>query len=83
MQETVGAGQIRPMVSHLHFVSTRNKGGAGTTDIQGRRSTLESSAAKRFTCGYNLTYHFDSKLNITLPEEIYKTLVQDYSCIRH
>ena len=38
------------------------------------RSTLESSG-KDFTYGYNLTYKFIAKLNIVLPESVYKTLV--------
>ena len=51
LQESRSLDQLRQIVSHLHFVSTRNKGVAGTTERQSRRSTLESSASSRFSCG--------------------------------
>ena len=65
------------MVFHLNLISTRNTTGAETTYIQCRRSTIESSAARDFTCGYNLSYQFPAKLNIVLPEDVYKTLVKN------
>ena len=77
--------QLRHLVSHLYFVSTRNKGVWGSkrlaTDLQGRRSKFESPASGRFTCGFNLTFGINSKLNMILPEDIYKAIVQNSSSL--
>ena len=56
LQEQKGLSQLRQIVSHLHFVSTKNKGSAGTMELQNIRSALDSPASSRFSFGFSGRY---------------------------
>ena len=63
--ELIGKVDIQQLTSHLNFLATRSR----PDDIQPKWARLENSG-KNLTYGYNLTYKFQSKLNVTLPKDI-------------